>query len=86
MTDDSGSEGTRKGLSLPRAGTLAFGAFLFLLILGVGFYLWWGISYNGWTDNGVYAVTITLVAFGLAGMKLTMPRAAASPPAPHAQP
>jgi hypothetical protein len=58
------------------AGVIAFWAFVALLILGISFYLWWGISYDRWLDNGVYAVTVTLVGFGLAGMLVTAPRQA----------
>lgn len=38
-----------------------------LLIIGLGFYLIWGILYDGWFDVGVYAVTIFFVMFGLTG-------------------
>ena len=56
------------------AGEVEFALCVLLLILGIVFYLWWGFSYGGWLDNGVYAVTITLVLFGLAGMLVTSPR------------
>jgi Trk-type K+ transport system membrane component len=56
---------------LPTARQVGFSLFLVLLLLGLAFYLWWGLDYGGWFDNGVYAVTITLVGFGLAGMRLT---------------
>jgi hypothetical protein len=42
------------------------------------FFVGWGLSYGVWLDNGVYAVTITLLLFGLAGMWLVLP----NPPAP----
>src|SRR5208282_2439284 len=48
------------------------------LVLAVLFYAWWGFSFGVWIDNGVYAVVITLLLFGLAGMWLMMP----NPPAP----
>lgn len=63
----------RSGLT---AHDVGFGASLLVLVLGVVFYLWWGLSYNGWLDNGVYAVTVTLVGFGVAGMLVTSPRPA----------
>lgn len=66
------------GMSLPRK--VSFWGFALLVVLGVVFYLWWGLSYGVWIDNGVYAVTITLLLFGLAGMWLVMP----NPPAPAA--
>ncbi len=55
-----------------------FWGFALLVVLGVGFYVWWGVAYAAWLDNGVYAVTITLLLFGLAGMWLVLP----NPPAP----
>jgi hypothetical protein len=55
-----------------------FGGFVALLAAGIAFYLWWGLAFGVWLDNGVYAVTITLVLFGLAGMWLVTP----NPPRP----
>ncbi len=55
-----------------------FWGFASLVILAIGFYAWWGISFGVWIDNGVYAVVITLLLFGLAGMWLVSP----NPPAP----
>jgi hypothetical protein len=60
----------------------SFWAFAGLTVLGILFYVWWGLSFGVWLDNGVYAVTITLLLFGLAGMWLMYP----SPPAPEAPP
>jgi hypothetical protein len=64
-------------LPLPRR--VAFAGFAALAILGVLFYVWWGLSFGVWIDNGVYAVVITLVLFGLAGMWLVSP----NPPVPE---
>jgi type VI protein secretion system component VasF len=75
--DDGGSP---RKMSLPRA--VSFWGFASLVILAVVFYLWWGLSFGVWIDNGVYAVTITLLLFGLAGMWLVLPSA----PAPAAPP
>ena len=36
------------------------------LLLGLAFYLYFGISYKGWIDVGVYSVTIALMAAGVA--------------------
>jgi len=36
------------------------------LLLGLVFYFWFGIFYNGWIDVGVYSVMIALVATGFA--------------------
>jgi hypothetical protein len=58
-------------MSLPRQ--LSFWGFATLVVLAVGFYVWWGVSFGVWLDNGVYAVTITLLLFGLAGMWLMLP-------------
>jgi type VI protein secretion system component VasF len=59
---------------------VSFWGFAALVVLAVAFYVWWGVAFGVWIDNGVYAVTITLLLFGLAGMWLVMP----NPPAPHA--
>jgi len=58
-----------------RAEFFGFGA---LAIAGIAFYVWWGLSFGVWIDNGVYAVVVVLVLFGLAGMWLVLP----NPPAP----
>ena len=68
----------RSVADLPLPRRLAFWGFACLLILGVLFYFWWGLSFGVWLDNGVYAVVIVLVLFGLAGMWLMMP----NPPPP----
>ncbi len=54
---------------------ITFAFYTFLLLLGIVFYLSWGIFFGTWnpftTDNiGVYAVTVVLVGFGLTGMLL----------------
>jgi type VI protein secretion system component VasF len=63
-------------LSLTRQVT--FWGFASLVVLAVAFYFWWGLTFDVWIDNGVYAVTITLLLFGLAGMWLMLP----NPPTP----
>jgi type VI protein secretion system component VasF len=63
-------------MSLPRQ--LSFWGFAGLVVVAVGFYVWWGVSFGVWIDNGVYAVVITLLLFGLAGMWLMLP----NPPVP----
>lgn len=60
---------------------VSFWGFATLVVLGVAFYVWWGVAFGVWIDNGVYAVTITLLLFGLAGMWLVLPNPP-SPPAP----
>ena len=37
-----------------------------LIIFGVGFYLYWSSMYTTWVDPGVYAVMIVMVSFGFA--------------------
>ncbi|HTT16329.1 MAG TPA: hypothetical protein VMH49_03085 [Thermoplasmata archaeon] len=68
--------------ALPLHRRVAFWGFATLVVLAVVFYLWWGLSFGVWIDNGVYAVTITLLLFGLAGMWLVLPNrpAPATPP------
>jgi hypothetical protein len=60
---------------------VSFWGFASLVLLAVAFYVWWGAAFGVWIDNGVYAVTITLLLFGLAGMWLVLPNPP-SPPAP----
>jgi len=67
-----------RGMSITRK--VSFWGFASLVVLAVAFYVWWGVSFGVWIDNGVYAVTITLLLFGLAGMWLVLP----NPPAPAA--
>jgi hypothetical protein len=57
---------------------VSFWAFAALVVLAVTFYVWWGVSFGVWIDNGVYAVVVTLLLFGLVGMWLVLP----NPPAP----
>ncbi len=78
-TEEEDGGGSRK-MSLPRA--VSFWGFASLVVLAVVFYLWWGLSFGVWIDNGVYAVTITLLLFGLAGMWLVLP----NPPVPATPP
>jgi hypothetical protein len=69
----SGSATPSRISSLPttqRVGLAGFGA---LVVLAGVFYLWWGLSFGVWVDNGVYAVVITLLLFGIAGLWLFWP-------------
>jgi hypothetical protein len=65
-------------MSLPRQ--VSFWGFAGLVVVAVGFYVWWGVSFGVWIDNGVYAVVITLLLFGLAGMWLVLPNPPVSAP------
>jgi hypothetical protein len=69
--------------SLSLAHQAAFWGFAALAISALAFYLWWGLSFGRWIDNGVYAVVVTLAGFGLAGMWLMTPSPAR--PIPHRQ-
>ncbi|MFW5945398.1 MAG: hypothetical protein ACOCSJ_00590 [Candidatus Natronoplasma sp.] len=44
----------------------------YALLAGTGFafYLSWSLLYGTWTDIGVYAVSVVMVAFGLVGYLL----------------
>ncbi len=66
----------------PTSRVVSFWGFATLVVLAVAFYLWWGLAFGVWIDNGVYAVTITLLGFGLAGMWLVLPNppVSATPP------
>jgi type VI protein secretion system component VasF len=61
---------------------VSFWGFATLVVLAVALYVWWGVAFGVWIDNGEYAVVITLLLFGLAGMWLVLP----NPPAPPAPP
>jgi hypothetical protein len=39
-----------------------------LAVLGVVWYLYFGAAWGRWADVGVYAVTVMLLGFGLAGL------------------
>jgi hypothetical protein len=59
--------------AVPLARQVSFWGFASLVVLAVVFYLWWGFTFGVWIDNGVYAVVIVLLLFGLAGMWLVAP-------------
>jgi len=83
------SETTATSLPVPRPAPMmsttrrvTFWGFASLVVLAAVFYVWWGISFGVWIDNGVYAVVITLLLFGLAGMWLVLPNPPATAPPP----
>ncbi|MCI4347609.1 MAG: hypothetical protein L3J97_03190 [Thermoplasmata archaeon] len=77
----SGSASTPHGPRRPTYRQVGLGAFGTLIVVAVAFYLWWGLSNGVWVDNGEYAVVITLLLFGLAGLWLFWPETpAAAPP------
>ncbi|MCI4325319.1 MAG: hypothetical protein L3K00_05515 [Thermoplasmata archaeon] len=63
----------RSTSTMPTARSVSFFAFAALVVLAIAFYLWWGLSFGVWVDNGVYAIVIVLLLFGLAGMWLVLP-------------
>ncbi|MCI4360174.1 MAG: hypothetical protein L3J91_00560 [Thermoplasmata archaeon] len=78
-----GSHGAARSVAdLPLHRQIQFWAAASLEILSAVFYLSWVLAYGVWLDNGVYAVCIVLLLFGLSGMWLTMP----NPPAPAPPP
>lgn len=81
--EPTGSSGSKEGertarkprrpLRLPTARQVGFFLFSLLLVAGVVFYVWWCVAFRVCIDNGVYAIVVTLVGFGLAGMWITLP-------------
>lgn len=49
---------------------------LAILLLGVAFWLYMGLTFGNWTDVGVYSVGITLIGFGAVGTLASMSRRA----------
>ena len=79
MADKKEGEAHRKkGIT---AGDVEFAGSVALVLLGIAFYMWYVLilAPGRWWDNGAYAVTITLLGFGLAGMLVTAPRPAQRP-------
>ena len=64
---------------IPFARRVSFFGFGALVVVAVAFYLWWGLSFGVWVDNGVYAVVIVLALFGLTGMWLVLPNPPVAP-------
>lgn len=58
---------------LPSARQVGFFLFGLMVAAAGAFWVWWGISFGVWIDNGIYAIVVTLAGFGLAGMLLTLP-------------
>jgi type VI protein secretion system component VasF len=67
---------------MPLQRKVTFWGFASLVVAAVAFYVWWGTFYGVWIDNGVYAVFITLLLFGLAGMWLVLPNPPVTTPPP----
>ena len=45
---------------------------LLLLIAGILFYIYWGVTYGKWADIGIYSITIVFVLAGLFGTLLSL--------------
>ena len=45
---------------------------LMLLLLGIVFYIGWGLRFGVWFDVGIYSVTIFFVLCGILGTVLTL--------------
>jgi hypothetical protein len=81
-SDVNSTTGSDPFRTMSTARKASFWGFTGLVVLAVMFYVGWGLSFGVWIDNGVYAVTITLLLFGLAGMWLMLP----NPPTPTVAP
>ena len=44
---------------------------LLSILVGIIFYVAWGITYGVWADVGIYAVTAIFLAFGILGLLYT---------------
>jgi hypothetical protein len=44
---------------------------ILLLLAGILFYIYWGVTYNVWADIGIYSITIFLVLSGFCGFLLS---------------
>ncbi|MCI4330914.1 MAG: hypothetical protein L3K19_03595 [Thermoplasmata archaeon] len=74
-----GSEDEPSSQGMPLHRLIQFWLFAGLVVLAAVFYLWWGLSYGVWLDNGVYAVAIVLLLFGFSGMWLSLPNPPVAP-------
>ena len=45
---------------------------LLLLLAGIIFYIYWGVTYGVWFDIGIYSITIVLVLAGIIGTVLSL--------------
>lgn len=45
---------------------------IFMFLLGIVFYIYWGIRFGVWTDVGIYSITIFFVLTGIIGTILTL--------------
>ena len=57
-----------KEVEMPKSAKLVFA--VLVLLAGIFLYLFWAVSYDAWTDIGLYAISAPIIAFGLAGIFL----------------
>ena len=55
-------------VEMPRTFKLVMA--ILVLFAGLALYLYWAASYNAWTDIGLYAISVPVILFGLAGIFL----------------
>lgn len=73
VTEEDGLPTSKRIADLPLHRRILFFLASMLVVLGIVFVLWWALDFGVLIDNGVYAVSATLILFGLAGMWLIMP-------------
>ena len=47
---------------------------LLAVLAGIIYYVYWGIRYSVWVDEGIYSITIFLVLSGVCGVLLSLYR------------
>lgn len=45
---------------------------IILILAGILFYIFWGITYNVWMDIGIYSITIIITFSGICGFLLSI--------------
>jgi hypothetical protein len=55
-------------VEMPNSWKILFS--ILVLVAGLILYIGWAAMYNAWTDVGLYATSIPIIGFGLAGLFL----------------
>jgi hypothetical protein len=55
-------------VEMPNSWKILFS--ILVLVAGLILYIGWAAMYNAWTDVGLYATSVPIIAFGLAGLFL----------------
>jgi hypothetical protein len=55
-------------IEMPNTWKIMFS--VLVLIAGLALYFVWAAMYNAWTDVGLYATSVPIILFGLAGIFL----------------